>query len=866
MRVGALLLLLGCAAAFGGEPYSHPAGAWTLTPPDGWTPRVHFDPNGLAFHVFTPDPGLDPAAYRRGLFVHAMPIQSDRSLTPESLLRFVAATTAMAEPGLKCDPDAARKTTVGGLDARVMDLAGVHHTGGPYRGETLVALQADNVLVVSYGGPPEEWESIRSTVAAVNLTGAAPLVPREGAPRPPQRERSDAVLPRLQLATPLITLLGPRGPLPSYGTGLVVSEDGYVVTARRVLRRIEGRERSDPVQLQFAGGEPILADVVAISRKYDLALLKMRGGAGGANVLPLASEGEVKLAHRALLAGWPDAAQFGSKELTGNEGSVSAIPRDAKGRPIEYRLGARAPTGESGGNAGGPVYDLHLGSVIGVLSFGHVYENAEGTIREVLYESAVPASRILWEFPQVVATPVRALAPEERAALISYYFAQERYGAAMLECARLLEKSPRHGLANAFLYRMLAGLGDMRRAEACFKYTGGKETEYLATLFATDAALERGDSRAAADWAVKTMNLAPMLPQSTWMLARAMALQGGGAAQPAHQVLLMTRDAHPQANALVGALAVQHWLLTWKVVSLFEGRKMADQARLEAEIRLERAIELWPAGQGLAHAYLAILAGAAGDAFRFEEQRTKALDEAGADVEVLLRVAYADLLAKEPFRALEIALPLLQSTDHPGARVIVGWAKAQLAWRAARTSDRAKATRWLAEAKALAGWEANRDAPYPWGQLSRQIFDDGLRQALAPPPGVGGGAPVESACTMELRHGVRWQNQVCVQVYGSVRLQRASGRKLKAIARVWNADGTGIEPRPADWNIGPTIGANSILAPDRDDITYTIRLHFPLNLLWAGKGQRQLKAEFYLAEEDVPITEPQSWAFQVTNR
>jgi len=746
LALATLLLALPLLAE---EAFLHPAGAYRLKPPAGWTPRVHFDPNGIPFYVFTPDPGRDPLAYRRGLWVHAVPIPSDRSLTLDSLMRFIAASTAAFEPGLRSDPDQSRDIEFGGLKARVMDLSGIHHTGGAWKGEVVVALQEDNFLAVSYGGPPEEWQGIATAVGALGFEGARALLPKEAAQKPPAREKADEVMAKLRPATPLITLLGPRGPLESYGTGFVISADGYVVTARRVLRRVElngqlVRSRLDPVRLSFdasVGREPVDADVVAISRKHDLALLKIRGGEGGWPFLPLAAQADVRLAHRALLAGWPDPRQFGTKGLNQNEGSVSAIPRDENGRPLEYRLGARAPTGEEGGNAGGPVYDLHLGGVIGVLSVGLVYENAQGTIREVLYEGAVPAARVFWEFPQVAAAAERELSPEDRAALISYYFLQERYGAAMLECARLLGRSARHGMANAYLYRMLAALGEDRRAEQAFKYAlMSKETEYLTTLFAADAALARGDDSAASTYAAKAMQLAPVLPQGQFLFARALELQDAQwIDRQCQTVLAMTGNAHPQAHALLGVGIIQQWLRQRNVMNLYACPPLPEAQRLEAERHLERAIDLWPSRQGLAHAYLALLAAMRGDGQGFEDHRARALAEAGDDVEVSLRVAYVDLLTKQPFRALEIIQPLLETTDHAGARICLAWAHGQIATMIHLGGDPKKADEIIRPAQAIINDYArrvDRRPPRRWEHICRFAM---TKEALIPAPGAGGG-------------------------------------------------------------------------------------------------------------------------------
>jgi hypothetical protein len=154
-------------------------------------------------------------------------------------------------------------------------------------------------------------------------------------------------------------------------------------------------------------------------------------------------------------------------------------------------------------------------------------------------------------------------------------------------------------------------------------------------------------------------------------------------------------------------------------------------------MHLERALDLWPSRQGLAHVYLAMLKGFAGDVQGLEEHRALALAEAAGDVEVLLRVAYLDLLTKQPMRALEVVLPLADTSDHPGVNVVLGWAEGQIAARLHFAGDKAKAEELVQRARARVEFVmpgGPRRAPRRWERVGRQVF---TKAALAPPPGEG---------------------------------------------------------------------------------------------------------------------------------
>ena len=87
-------------------------------------------------------------------------------------------------------------------------------------------------------------------------------------------------------------------------------------------------------------------------------------------------------------------------------------------------------------------------------------------IKTPLYHCAVPINLAVREFPQIFTHAIRPVSTEERPALIAFYFLQERYGAAMLECRRLLEESPGHPVASAYIYRMQTLLGSPAKAKA----------------------------------------------------------------------------------------------------------------------------------------------------------------------------------------------------------------------------------------------------------------------------------------------------------------------------------------------------------------------------------------------------------------
>lgn len=167
------------------------------------------------------------------------------------------------------------------------------------------------------------------------------------AQRPPALEDIDAkarkLAPQLQAAT--VTAWAGSG-----GSGVIVSPDGYVVTAAHVLKKPEGR-----IQVVMSDGRRAAAKLVGILEDHDIAVLKItkRGP-------------------------WPY-RELGGEELP-RRGSVclaTGVPGgQRRDRPPPLRVGAvtdhtaallRTTCALTMGDSGGPLFDLD-GRVIGVHS------------------------------------------------------------------------------------------------------------------------------------------------------------------------------------------------------------------------------------------------------------------------------------------------------------------------------------------------------------------------------------------------------------------------------------------------------------------------------------------------------------------
>lgn len=146
----------------------------------------------------------------------------------------------------------------------------------------------------------------------------------------------------------------PRGAVPTagFGSGFVLSEDGYVVTNAHVVRNAAA------ISVDLPDGREFDAEIVGTDDRTDVALLKVE--ANSLPTLELGDSDNLKVGQWVLAIGSP----FGF-EYTATQGIVSALSRSL---PTEnYVPFIQTDVAVNPGNSGGPLFDLD-GKVIGVNS------------------------------------------------------------------------------------------------------------------------------------------------------------------------------------------------------------------------------------------------------------------------------------------------------------------------------------------------------------------------------------------------------------------------------------------------------------------------------------------------------------------
>lgn len=138
----------------------------------------------------------------------------------------------------------------------------------------------------------------------------------------------------------------------SLGSGVIVSEDGYILTNNHVIENFPGR-----IKVELSGNKSYVANVVGRDPKTDLAVMKVE--ADGLNYLKFGDSDSARVGDLVLAVGNP----FGIGESV-TMGIVSALGRSNIGI-VDYENFIQTDAAINPGNSGGALINLN-GELIGI--------------------------------------------------------------------------------------------------------------------------------------------------------------------------------------------------------------------------------------------------------------------------------------------------------------------------------------------------------------------------------------------------------------------------------------------------------------------------------------------------------------------
>ncbi len=149
------------------------------------------------------------------------------------------------------------------------------------------------------------------------------------------------------------------------GSGVLISEDGHVLTAAHVV------QASDYVEVSLADGNKVGAEVVSSLAAADIALLKLDEIPEGAQPATLGDSDRVEVGDQIFVIGSPHGL---TQTLTVGHISSRRAPDDTLGG---FELGEYLQTDAAinKGNSGGPMFNMQ-GEVVGIVS--HILSKSGG--------------------------------------------------------------------------------------------------------------------------------------------------------------------------------------------------------------------------------------------------------------------------------------------------------------------------------------------------------------------------------------------------------------------------------------------------------------------------------------------------------
>ncbi len=154
-----------------------------------------------------------------------------------------------------------------------------------------------------------------------------------------------------------------RKKYPNLGSGLIITDDGFILTNEHVVRDAE------EIYVTLSDSTEVAATLIGTSPEYDLALLRIDG-----SNLPHAALGDsdnLHIGQTVIAIGSPFPTLFNDTQPTVTAGVVSALHRDVKSEEAAravYKNMIQTDAAINPGNSGGPLVS-GSGEVVGINTF-----------------------------------------------------------------------------------------------------------------------------------------------------------------------------------------------------------------------------------------------------------------------------------------------------------------------------------------------------------------------------------------------------------------------------------------------------------------------------------------------------------------
>ena len=164
---------------------------------------------------------------------------------------------------------------------------------------------------------------------------------------------------------------GSAGSLAGEGSGIIISEDGYIVTNQHVI------DSASKLEVVTSDGVSYEATLVGEDTQTDLAVIKI--DATGLTAAEFADSADLQVGDEVMAVGNPGGLQLSSSVTFGY---VSALNRPVTNSDTGYTVNCiQTDAAINPGNSGGPLFDLR-GNVVGVTTAKYSGETVTGATIE----------------------------------------------------------------------------------------------------------------------------------------------------------------------------------------------------------------------------------------------------------------------------------------------------------------------------------------------------------------------------------------------------------------------------------------------------------------------------------------------------
>ena len=459
--------------------YQHIGNDYRFKVPKGWNvlKDIHSDGDSLVVY-FTPESTRQITKLTKGIFIVVDPILREKRLASSQTIRQIIQHAA--QKFLTSEPGFRQEGKLSNTQFGVHKAVQLHLKGSSRFNLRNVQIKwiffrtKDNVFQIGTFAPPKSFTAFaKKTQTFYKGFQLGSLKPPRPGKRLKQKPSVQQIIKNNQKGIVSIYVKFKKGG--GYGTGFLISSDGYIITNHHVIHNGKTREFAKSITINWAKNtglpsrkakliwaarqealpsfvksrmqDPITGKLRSPYQKQhvDIALLKIIKP-GVYPTVSMSSIHHASLGDKVVALGFPTsgiAGILGSEDITATIGYISRLITMPDKKVNEILHTAKIV----GGNSGGPLFNIYTGAVVGINTWmpafdptGKIFRTTGGS--GVGYYFALPVDLVWQYFPDYVLYARKKLSHLDWFALGVKWFANRQIEPARRAFARAIHKRP----------------------------------------------------------------------------------------------------------------------------------------------------------------------------------------------------------------------------------------------------------------------------------------------------------------------------------------------------------------------------------------------------------------------------------------